>query len=63
MDLQAERQQLIAQRDNAFAVYHQAVGAIQLIDHLIAQQEQPALTLPELKEALGAAEIGEPEKL
>ena len=65
MDLKQERQNLIAQRDNAWAVYHQAIGALTLIDALIQEQQEPAneMTVQALGEMLGAKEIGEPEAL
>jgi hypothetical protein len=61
MDLAKERQSLVAQRDNAWAVYHQAIGAIAFIDAM--QESQKSMTLGELGEAFGAKEIGEPEEL
>ena len=61
MDLAKERQSLVAQRDNALAVYHQAVGAISFIDAML--ESQKSMTIGELGEVLGAKEIGEPEKL
>ncbi len=63
MDLKKEREQLVAQRDNAFAVYHQAIGAIALLDVLIGAEEEKSLTLNELKELTGASEIGQPEPI
>jgi len=60
MDLQKERASLVAQRDNAFAVYHQAIGAISLLDALIAEQPEDALTVEDVGKLLGAKEIGQP---
>lgn len=45
--LKAKREQLIA---DMFALQ----GAIQIIDNLIAENEAPAVTLEQLKEAVGA---------
>jgi len=63
MDLKKERQNLIAQRDNAFSVYHQTIGAIALLDLLIAEQEEKGITLEELREMTGAVSIEEPKEL
>lgn len=54
--LMAKREDIIRQRDNAYAVNQQAVGALALIDHLIqtAKESKDSLTLDELAEALGA---------
>lgn len=53
--LAAKREDIIRQRDNAFAVHQQAVGALTLIDHLIQlASETDGLTLDELAESLGA---------
>ena len=54
--LAAKRDDIIRQRDNAFAVHQQAVGALTLIDHLIqlADETTDGLSLDELAEALGA---------
>lgn len=60
--LKKKREDIIRQRDNAFAVHQQAVGALTLIDHLIELEEkEDGLTLDELASALGAdsAEIVE----
>ena len=59
MDLNQERAGLIAQRDNAYAVYQQAIGAIAFIDALLESQKKNSLTLSEVKDALGAKEIGD----
>lgn len=49
MDLKQERASLIAQRDNALSVFNQAVGAISLIDALLAEaKEEGAPTEEEL---------------
>ena len=56
-ELKKQREHLVQQRDNAFAVYNQSVGALMLLDHLLSQMEQPkkdALSLDELASALGA---------
>ena len=63
MNLRKERENLIAQRDNAFAIYHQTIGAISLLDALIKEQEEKGITLEELKEMTGAKEIGNPERI
>lgn len=52
----AKREDIVKQRDNAFAVNQQAIGALALIDHLIqlADDSKDSLTLDELAQALGA---------
>ena len=52
----AKRDDIVKQRDNAFAVHQQAVGALALLEHLIqlADESKDGLTLDELAEALGA---------
>lgn len=61
--LKQKREDIIRQRDNAFAVYQQAIGALTLIDHLIELEpiEQQEMSLGDLASALGAdsAEIVE----
>tara|TARA_R110000868_G_scaffold85737_1_gene241007 strand:+ start:121 stop:330 length:210 start_codon:yes stop_codon:yes gene_type:complete len=61
--LAAKREDMIRQRDNALAVYQQALGAVQLLDHLItiSGDERESLTLGELAKSMGAesAEIEE----
>lgn len=54
--LLAKKEDIIRQRDNAFAVHQQAVGALALIEHLIelAGDEKDSMTLDELAESLGA---------
>lgn len=52
VDLKKERENMIGQRDNALAVYNQAVGAIAMLDYLIAQEPQPTMTEEELTNAL-----------
>jgi len=54
--LVAKREDIIRQRDNAFAVHQQAVGALSLLDHLIhlAGDGEDSMTLEKLAEALGA---------
>ena len=54
--LLAKRDDIVKQRDNAFAVHQQAVGALTLLDHLIelAGDTKDSLTLDELANALGA---------
>jgi hypothetical protein len=56
MDLKKEKESLISQRDNAFAVYQQTIGAIALIDALLAE-ETPSVTEKEFKELVGAKEV------
>ena len=41
-ELRKQRENILQQRDNAFAVYNQSVGALMLLDHLLSQSEQPA---------------------
>lgn len=67
-DMKKQRDNLIQQRDNAFAVYNQSMGALMLLDHMISQMEQPqkdALSLDELASAVGAdsAELVEVPKM
>ena len=50
----AKREDIIRQRDNAFAVHQQAVGALTLLEHLIELASKDSLTLDELANALGA---------
>lgn len=54
--LVSKRDDIIKQRDNAFAVHQQAVGALALLEHLIqlADEDKDSLTLDELASALGA---------
>ncbi len=40
-DLKKQRESILKQRDNSFAVYQQAVGALMLLDHLLSEMEQP----------------------
>ena len=58
-----QRENIIKQRDNAFAVHQQAVGALTLIEHLIevADQDEKGMPLEEFAKAMGAdsAEIVE----
>lgn len=63
MDFKKEHQNLIAQRDNAFAIYQQTIGAIALLDVLIKEQEEKGITLDELKELTGAVSIEEPKRI
>lgn len=49
--LEQERKSLEAQRDNAFAVMQQAIGAISLIDSL-EKKIEPSMTISELTEAI-----------
>lgn len=58
-DLKKERESLIAQRDNAFSVYHQSLGAIALIDYLIEEEKKSerSVTLDEFKDAIGAKSV------
>lgn len=56
-DMLAEKKDLlIKQRDNALAVYQQAVGALLLIENLEphAEEKKEALTLEELAKGIGA---------
>lgn len=53
--LEDEKKHLIAQRDNAFAVFQQANGAVMLVDALL--QRFDGMTLNELKDALGAQSV------
>lgn len=56
-DLKKQREGIIQQKENAFSVYQQAIGALALLDHFISQMEQPekdALSLNELASAIGA---------
>lgn len=59
--LKQKRESIVQQKDNAFAVHQQAIGALTLIDHLIELEQKDSLTLDELASALGAdsAEIVE----
>lgn len=52
----AKREDIIRQRDNAFAVHQQAIGALSLLEHLIqlADESKDGLTLDELAKSLGA---------
>lgn len=52
----AKREDIIRQRDNAFAVHQQAIGALTLLDHLIqlADENKDSLTLDELAKSLDA---------
>lgn len=52
----SKRDDIIKQRDNAFAVHQQAVGALSLLEYLIqlADENKDGLTLNELAQALGA---------
>lgn len=54
MDFKKEREGLISQRDNAFAIFQQAIGAITLLDAIIAEEERKSLTVNELEELVGA---------
>lgn len=61
--LKQKREDIVRQRDNAFAVHQQAIGALTLIDHLIdlEQKEPQEMSLGDLASSLGAdsAEIVE----
>lgn len=54
--LKQKREDIIRQKDNAFAVYQQAIGALMLIDHLIELEsaEHQEMSLGDLASALGA---------
>lgn len=41
-ELKTLKESLVSQRDNALAAFQQAVGAIQLIDHLLEKEETDA---------------------
>ena len=51
-----QRENIIQQRDNAFAVHQQAVGALALVEHLItvADQQEEGMPLEEFAKAMGA---------
>ena len=59
MDFEKERASLVIQRDNAFAGYHQAIGALAMLDEVIASQK--ALSVADIQRALddGSATIEE----
>lgn len=54
--LTAKRADIVAQRDNAFAVYQQSIGALLLLDHLLdlAGEGKDSLTLDEFAKSMGA---------
>jgi|LakMenEpi03Aug12_release.lakeMendotaPanAssembly.Ray.scaffolds.fasta_scaffold00600_36 hypothetical protein len=53
--LLAKKEDIVRQRDNAFAVHQQAIGALALIDHLIElATDEDGLSLDELAKSLGA---------
>lgn len=54
--LAEKKELLIKQRDNALAVYQQAVGALALIENLEphAEDQNDAMTLEELARSVGA---------
>jgi hypothetical protein len=58
-----QKDNIIKQRDNAFAVYQQAIGALMLVEHLIkvADQNENGMPLEDFAKAVGAdsAEIVE----
>lgn len=59
MDLQKERINLVTQRDNAFAVYHQAIGALSLLDALVAEMpNKSSLTIEDLESMTGGKFVG-----
>lgn len=58
MDLLKERDSLLAQRDNAYAVYQQSIGALALLDVLIAEEEKKALTVEDLEQITGGKFVG-----
>lgn len=56
-NLLAEKKELlIKQRDNALAIYQQAIGALALIENLepLAEGERDAMTLNEFAQSVGA---------
>lgn len=59
MDFETERTNLIAQRDNAYMVYQQAIGAIALLDAIIASQPAKELSVEAIQNAIndGSATI------
>lgn len=54
--LLGRREHIISQRDNALAVYHQAVGALALIDNLLetVDHAEHGMPLEKFAEAIGA---------
>jgi hypothetical protein len=54
--LAAKKELLIKQRDNALAIYQQAVGALALIENLepYAEDQKQAMTLEEFAQSVGA---------
>jgi hypothetical protein len=54
--LAAKKELLIKQRDNALAIYQQAVGALALIENLepYAGDQKQAMTLEEFAQSVGA---------
>lgn len=54
--LLARRDDIIRQRDNAFSVQQQAIGALTLLDHLLqlADDGEDSLTLEKLAKSFGA---------
>lgn len=51
-----QRDNIIKQRDNAFMVYQQAVGALTLVEYLVkaADQNENGMPLEEFAKAVGA---------
>lgn len=59
-----QKENIAKQRDEALAVYQQAVGALALVDHLISVADRDGMPLEEFAKAIGAdgAEIVEAPK-
>jgi hypothetical protein len=51
----------MAQRDNAYAVYQQSIGALALLDALIAEEEKKAITVEDLEQVTGGKFVGADE--
>lgn len=61
MDLEKERASLTAQRDNAYMVYQQAIGALALLDAIVKSQKakKDSITIEQFKDMIGAKSIGD----
>jgi hypothetical protein len=55
--LSKRREALVAQQQKALAVYHQATGAVALIDSLVEEIGVKSVTIDQLKEMLGAESV------
>lgn len=51
-----QREDIVKQRDNALAVYHQAVGAFTLIEHLIGTVSDE-ISIDDLAKSIGADSV------